>query len=136
MDRCEIAAPTVFCTAFSEYALRAFKANSIDYLLKPVTQARLTAALAKTERLQDLNVPPEAWRCPKARQAGQLYRERFLVEAQRQLEVVSISEVVAAAAWYKACRPILATGDDRMVDEPLKDVHATLDPALFFQISR
>ena len=55
-----LAVPVVFCTAYDEYAINAFKANGIDYILKPFTQATLQAALNKYNRLKQLFSPASA----------------------------------------------------------------------------
>jgi two-component system response regulator LytT len=50
----QINAPVIFCTAFDEYAIRAFEANSIDYLLKPIDEEMLEQSLMKYQRFKDL----------------------------------------------------------------------------------
>jgi DNA-binding LytR/AlgR family response regulator len=50
-EQCEVKCPVIFTTAYDEYALKAFKVNSIDYILKPVDKQELQAALQKLESL-------------------------------------------------------------------------------------
>ncbi len=136
LERIGIAAPIIFCTAFSNYALQAFRSNSIDYLLKPVSLRSLGEALARAERFRDLHIPPEAWSCLRGAETKPCYRERFLVPRRKAIEIVTVDAVIAVTSWHKASRLLLTSGEDRMVDASLKEVAATLDPAVFFQISR
>ncbi len=136
LEQVDVAAPVIFCTAFSDYALQAFKANSIDYLLKPVPEKALSEALEKYDNLRELEIPPEAWRHLRGNRQAPFYRQKFLVRTKKSLEIVPVGDLIAITAWLKACRLILSSGKDWMFDEPLKDVGATLDPSAFFQISR
>ena len=136
LEKADVAAPIIFCTAYAEFAIEAFKANSIDYLLKPVDAASLNAALNKYERLTDLNVPPEAWRHLRGYREKPAYRRRFLIKGRRGMRVVPVAEIIAASSWLKATRLIAITGEVVEFEETLTGVSATLDPAEFFQISR
>lgn len=136
LDNVDIAAPIIFCTAFSKYALKAFRANSIDYLLKPLEHDALAASLEKYDRLSCLGVPAEAWRHLRGTSGKTPYRKRFLVRGHKKFNVVPVSDIIAVDAWMKVSRLYLHTGKNMMFDETLKQVGETLDPALFFQVSR
>ena len=60
-EQCEVRSPVIFTTAFDEYALKAFKVNSIDYILKPVDEAELEAALRKYRSLSIDSKPISNW---------------------------------------------------------------------------
>lgn len=140
LETAEIAAPIIFCTAFSEYALQAFQANSIDYLLKPLTERDLSAALSKYDHLCALDVPPEAWRHLRGSKGGtkggKIYRRRFLIKGRLRFIVAPVEDVRAVEAWLKMTRLHLTSGEALAFDEPLKQVAQTLDPDHFVQISR
>ncbi|RED16712.1 LytR/AlgR family response regulator transcription factor [Parasphingopyxis lamellibrachiae] len=134
LEAVEVAAPVIFCTAYVEHALRAFKVNSIDYLLKPVTQPALEHALAKYDKLVGLTVNPETWRNLHVNDTQ--YRQRFLAERHRALDVVPVSSVVALKSWMKVTQLITTSGEELICEESLAAVLDTLDPSEFIQISR
>jgi len=136
LEEADVAAPIIFCTAYGEYAIRAFRVNSIDYLLKPVDEKALHAAFAKYDRLTGLNVPPEAWRHLRGSGDRPVYRKRFLIKGRQNLRVVPVADVTAVSAWLKAARLTSASGEVIALDESLAEVIATLDPAEFYQVSR
>lgn len=84
----EVTVPVIFTTAFDQYALRAFKSNGIDYLLKPVDPADLRRALDKFKRMQAAPVAPPAldtlMRLVQEARAPRRYRERFLIKQGEQ----------------------------------------------------
>ena len=136
LEKIDIAAPIIFCTVFSHYAIRAFKVNSINYLLKPVSIEALAAALTKVEELNALNVPPEAWRHLRGVKGELSYRRRFIIRRRTRYDVIPIEDVIAVKAWLKVCQLIIQSGETLPFDETLKAVSAGLNPTLFFQVSR
>ena len=136
LDEVDICAPIIFCTAFSQYAIEAFKANSIDYVLKPVTPDMLATALAKYDQLKALQVPPRAWRHLRGVKGEPVYRDRFFVKNRNRLDVVPVKTVIALEAWLKASRLITSSGQAFLLDETLKAAGEFLNPKEFFQVSR
>lgn len=135
--------PIIFTTSYDEYALRAFRHFSIDYLLKPVKEAELKSALQKFESV--LRRDPESGvfrermealiRSLDLRKASR-YRERFLVKKGDQLIPVAIQEI----AYFHTRNDwvCLTTHDNRQffVDFRLDELEDSLDPALFFRVNR
>lgn len=135
-DRIEVKAPVIFTTAHDEYALRAFKVNSIDYLLKPVEPGALLDAILKFEQ----------HRLPIHRQytsalealvnQRKAYRKRFLIKSGHQLSFVTAEHV----AWFfsEAGTTFLVTSqNDRFIlAATLDELEAELDPTTFFRINR
>lgn len=136
LEAIDVTAPVIFCTAYAEHALRAFKVNSIDYLLKPVTQSALQHALGKYEKFAGLTVKPETWRNLDASAPPTVYRQRFLVERRRTLSAVPVASVVAVRSWMKISQLVTEGGEELAFEESLSGVMESLDPAEFFQISR
>ena len=139
----EIAAPVVFTTSYDEYALHAFKVNSIDYLLKPVRKEDLLRSLDKLQRLKiQLGAPPPAFdldrllrefsRTPQRPE----YRQRFLVKQGQRLLAVETADIAYFAADGKICW--LRTWDKRrhLVDYTLEQLVDMLDPSDFFRVNR
>jgi two-component system LytT family response regulator len=112
----------IFCTAFDQYAVDAFEVNAADYLLKPVSRARLEAALAKVR--------------PSAAPASALPRaQRLLARAGERYVVIPVSDIVAFLS-EEGLTHLYTRDRDYWMDPTLNDLEARLDPAHFFRISR
>lgn len=136
-------APVIFTTAYDAYAIDAFKANGIDYLLKPISAEDLRKALAKYRSLIKENIaePQIAWdevaQLLKGQGAGgATYKKRFMVKVGTQLKSITASEVVAAYSRDKAT--FLFTNQKRSypIEQSLDVLQDQLDPERFFRINR
>ena len=124
----------IFCTAFDEHAVDAFELQAVDYLLKPVTRARLDAALAR--------VTPSAPPAPAAGDADAAEGAtlpgsptRFLARRGARYKVVPLAEVVAFS--FDEGQTRLHTATEQLLMQPtLAQLLRRLDPARFFQVSR
>lgn len=136
--------PIIFTTAYNEYALRAFKLNSIDYLLKPIDRAEMARALEKLQRLRTTPIPAGLLQQQLSdvveHLAGvrpmQRYKHRFLVHTQGMTLLVDITNI---ACFIKDEIIFLVTLDGKrfMTDyESVDEVEECLDPALFFRANR
>ena len=134
----DVESPIVFCTAYSEYALRAFDANSIDYLLKPVTRAALKRALDKYRRLAGIRMHRTAWPdFPRdTTGAGSRFRQQFLVALAGRIHPVRTIDIVAAQSYLKGTRLADTAGRRWVLDDSLTAVEESLDPADFVRVSR
>jgi len=140
-DQLVVSSPVIFTTAYDAYALRAFKANSVDYLLKPIKLTELQAALHKlrawqqpapaTEQAQRLERLLDALPRPDHQ-----YKTRFLVRSGEQLLPVAATET----AWFQSRHETvtLATqaGPRYLVDYTLEQLEQLLDPRQFFRLNR
>ncbi|SHJ61735.1 two component transcriptional regulator, LytTR family [Hymenobacter daecheongensis DSM 21074] len=136
-DQVLVRSPVIFATAYDAYALRAFKANSIDYLLKPIKLAELQAALAKLREWQP-HAPArqlETLRDSLPRPAH-AYKTRFLVRSGEQL----LPLPAAAVAWFQSRHEtttlVAADGRRYVVDYTLEQLEKLLDPQHFFRLNR
>jgi DNA-binding LytR/AlgR family response regulator len=132
----ELAVPVIFTTAYDRFALDAFRALAVDYLLKPVADAALAAALAKVARmrqhfgadvaalLRQLNPPAPRW------------RERLLGRLGSQFQSLDVADVAGFVSVNKTTFAVLADGRRYQVETPLADLEAVLDPAQFFRANR
>lgn len=134
----EVSAPVIFTTAFDQYTLRAFKLNSIDYLLKPVEKEELEAALAKYSKYHQAR-PTTDWQQLIANlpiHQKDAYRQRFLTKQGKSLTYLLASDIaylysdegITFAIDKKGKRFVLDTTIDRLQNE--------LDPKDFFRINR
>ncbi|MCB2377517.1 LytTR family DNA-binding domain-containing protein [Hymenobacter sp. BT635] len=137
-DQIIVHSPVIFATAYDAYALRAFKANSVDYLLKPIKLAELQAALLKLREWGTPHGPArqlENLRDSLTR-PGQPYKTRFLVRSGEQLLPLPVS----AVAWFQSRHEVttLAATDGRrfVVDYTLEQLESLLEPGQFFRLNR
>lgn len=115
----------VFTTAFEQYALPAFEASALDYLLKPFDAARLERALRRVRAHLRGAAPP----------SGGPVRERFVLRAREGVVFVAHDTVEWLESWGNYVR-LHAAGRHYLLRETTAAVEATLDPALFVRISR
>jgi two-component system, LytTR family, response regulator LytT len=135
----DIKCPVIFTTAYDQYAIEAFKVNSIDYLLKPVKKDELEKAVTKFKNLTPATTSP-AIDINKLLQslqpAGTDYKKRFVVRYGEHIKTIDIEEVVYFYTEDKAT--FLCTKDARrfVVDFNLDTLDSILDPKIFFRINR
>jgi DNA-binding LytR/AlgR family response regulator len=127
----------VFVTAFDEYAVAAFDAAAIDYLLKPVTSERLQRTVARIEERLRTRVPMDTGQLESllARLSGRKYDDWLRVGKRDVVHLVSVHDIVYLEADLKYTSVFTAT-DEFLVRTPIKDLEARLDPAIFWRIHR
>jgi two-component system, LytTR family, response regulator LytT len=137
----DIKCPVIFTTAYDQYAIEAFKVNSIDYLLKPVKKEELEKAVAKFKALTSATAAAPAIDINKLLQSlqpatGTEYKKRFVVRYGEHIKTIDIEEVVYFYTEDKAT--FLCTKDARrfVVDFNLDTLDSILDPKIFFRINR
>jgi two-component system, LytTR family, response regulator LytT len=131
--------PVIFATAYDEYALRAFKVNSIDYLLKPIDREALRLSIEKFNKLQAGFASPamDIQTILAQMISGKpIYKTRFLVSKGMHLIPIDHSEV----AWLRTEERIvfLHTHDGKryLTEHTLDELEELLDPTLFFRANR
>jgi two-component system LytT family response regulator len=142
-----VACPVIFTTAYNEFAIKAFKVNSIDYLLKPVKEEDLRKALAKIEELRKiLQVKPDALQTSLAQLLQQFSpapapvpiqsRDRFMIKQGQRLFSVGIEEVAYFFSRNKIS--FIKTHDKRefMVDYTMDELDKMLDRHRFYRLNR
>ena len=140
----EVKSPVIFTTSYDEFALQAFKVNSIDYLLKPVQKEDLEAALNKFKQLksmykedkkEDVSIEQIVKELQQKLQPKE-YRKRFLVKHGQKLISIEIDEI---AYFFSDGRlNFFKTSDNRkfVVDYTMDEMEDMLDPDKYFRISR
>ena len=139
-NQVEVKAPVIFTTSYDEYALKAFKVNSVDYLLKPIQTEDLQAALTKYKKLTDgkkadINLDSLVKQLQQQLQPKE-FRKRFLVKHAQKLVSVDVEEI---SYFYSDGRlNFFKTHDNKkfVVDYTMEDLEDMLDPDKFFRISR
>jgi two-component system, LytTR family, response regulator LytT len=136
----DVKSPVIFTTSYDEYALKAFKVNSVDYLLKPIQKDELQAALTKYKKLQsnarpDISIDSLVKELQQKLQPKE-YRKRFLVKHGQKLVSVEVEDI---AYFYSDGRlNFFKTKDNKkfVVDYTMDELEDMLDPERYFRISR
>ncbi|HAD97858.1 MAG TPA: DNA-binding response regulator [Cryomorphaceae bacterium] len=132
-DQVEVQCPVIFTTAYDQYALRAFKVNSIDYLLKPLVESDLDRALQK---LESRPLAPQAdWKQLET-ELRPRYKDRFLVSTGERIRSLQEDEVAFFFAQGKHSFITDVSGNQYLYDQTLTAISEQLDPRKFFQINR
>ena len=143
-EKVEIKSAVIFTTAYDEYALRAFKLNSIDYLLKPIDEDDLEVAVAKFKSLlpkqelpvQHLTLDFEQIKKMLANPFEKNYKKRFTVKIGQHLKVISIDEIECFFSENKGTYMHTYENRNYLIDVTLENLEQELDPKDFFRISR
>ncbi len=141
-EHVKISSPIVFTTAYDEYALKAFKVNSIDYLLKPIDEEELQSAFDKLNSLvlKDQPQPLPFNSIEQITQAMSMltrqYKNRFIIKIGEHIKAVGIDDILYFFSRDKATYCTTSEGKNYLLDYPLGELVNMLNPEKFFQISR
>lgn len=139
-DKIEITSAIIFTTAYDEYALQAFKLNSIDYLLKPIDEDELIAAMNqyKTQQKQSSNVQLNFEDIKKllTNPVEREYKKRFTVKIGQHLRMIPVDEIECFYSENKGTYAHTFEGRDYLLDTTLEQLEDELEPATFFRINR
>lgn len=141
-DKVKVKSPIIFTTAYDEYAVRAFKLNSIDYILKPIKQPLLLAAIEKLENVVDLiesgnPVQLDYSSILKGIKEGEVnYRKRFLVSKRDAYFTIPVEEV--AYIYFESKLTYVVTFDKKEfnINFTLDKLEEELDSAIFMRANR
>ncbi|MDI6032841.1 LytTR family DNA-binding domain-containing protein [Flavobacterium sp. LB2P84] len=139
-DKVEIKSAVIFTTAYDEYALRAFKLNSIDYLLKPIDEDDLEVAVSKFKarlpKQETLQLDFEQIKKMLSNPFEKNHKKRFTVKIGQHLKVISTDEIECFFSENKGT--YLHTFDNRnyLIETTLELLEQELDPAAFYRVSR
>lgn len=127
--------PVIFTTAYDEYAVRAFKFNSTDYLLKPIEQDELEKALARAEQ-RDLGESTATLEKLLSHIGKKEYRTRFLLPFRDGYKTIGVTDIEYICSELKVTRARLLNGDEEVLAQSLEELEQQLDPNLFFRVNR
>lgn len=132
-----LAAPVIFTTAYDEYMIKAFKVNSIDYLLKPVNLLELMGALDKFKAVKEQFSKPDfntllnyiGHRAPE-------YKTRFMITVGNKIKSIETAEIAYFYSDEKITFLVTKEGQNLPIDFSLDKLTTLLDPQQFFRASR
>jgi len=138
-EKIKIQSAIIFTTAYDEYALRAFKLNSIDYLLKPIDEDELKVAVDKFQiqlsKKESLSLNFEQIRSMFA-PTEKVYKSRFTVKIGVQLKIINIDEIECFFSENKGSYIHTLDNRDYLIDTPLEVLEDELEAKNWFRISR
>lgn len=136
----QVNAPVIFTTAFDQYALKAFKVNSIDYLLKPIDPEELHLAFDKFERHYQSQATSsydyEAIHQLMQQMVSKNYKERFLVKMGQQLSYLKVTEIAYFYSEGGLVHALDQKGKRHIIDFTLDQLEEVIRPDDFFRINR
>lgn len=132
-----VKSPIIFTTAYDEYAIKAFKLNSLDYLLKPIERDELRLAMRKfRDQATSLSQMDLSKIMNLLQQPQESYQERFMVSAGDKIRSIPIEQVSYFFGQQKFVFLITHDGRRHVVDYTLTQLEKILDPSKFFRINR
>ncbi|MGC4041580.1 MAG: LytTR family DNA-binding domain-containing protein [Flavobacterium sp.] len=135
-----IKSAVIFTTAYDEYALRAFKLNSIDYLLKPIDEDDLETAVnkfkARNAAAPNLSLDFEMIKKMLVNPAEKSYKKRFTIKMGQQLKMINIDEAECFFSENKGTYLHTTDNRDYLLDLTLEQLETELDPKDFYRVSR
>lgn len=139
-DKVIIDAPVIFITAYQEYAIRAFKVNSVDYLLKPVSEKDLRKALEKYRRYfnQELSMPSIGGDLLQSIRdmISRPHKNRFMVRVGDHIRTVDVEQILYFYSLQKGTYLHSTDKHNYVVDYTLGKLEELLDPGIFHRINR
>ena len=140
-EETQIKSPIIFTTAYDEYAIKAFKLNSIDYLVKPLSERELKNALTKYKQLQgtrtaDIQQTHLLALIKSLNQDKVDYKERFLVQGKEEWIPVFASDIAYFTSSHEITYLIRFDGKRFPIDYTLSDLEEVLRPDSFFRVNR
>ena len=127
--------PVIFATAYDEYAISAFKVNSIDYLLKPINVEDVRLALEKFRKFNSKDIVNYLSNIPQLF-AARKYPEKLLIPSNNELIPVDVSQISYFYTTVKCTRTILKDNTGLCYMKALDSIYSTLDPSLFFRANK
>ncbi len=140
-DQVEVTSMVIFTTAFDQYAIRAFKVNSIDYLLKPFREKDLEEAIRKFESFwsfaaRDQEVADYSEILDAIRTGEKKYRKRFLLSRGDAYDTLDVADIAWFYSENRVTTAVTYNQKRHVVDFPLESLEEQLDPGEFFRANR
>ncbi|EGV44445.1 response regulator transcription factor [Bizionia argentinensis JUB59] len=136
----EVKSAIIFTTAYDEYALQAFKLNSIDYLLKPIDGDELAKAVLKFKahqfKEQQVTLDFNAIKNLLISSTEPEYKKRFSIKVGQHLKLFTIEEIACFYSENKGTYLQTKQGRSYLLDTSLEQLEEELNPKLFFRVSR
>ncbi len=141
-----VKSPIIFTTSYDEYAIKAFKVKSIDYLLKPIKAQELATAISKFKEVVGMGLKSQTLENQYAlkieslidglQTTGKKYKTRFLIEQNDQLLPISTEQIAYFFTSNELVCLVRKDNKQFLIDYTLEELEKFLDPAHFFRLNR
>ena len=139
-EQTDVRCPVIFCTAYDQYALKAFQFHSIDYLLKPLKYEKLALSLGKMAEIRKSFSPDtgllQVEQLRNLIKSNTNYKSRFMVRNGAKIKTVKTSEIAYFFSHNKLNLLVTVQNERFPVDYTLVELAGMLDPAMFFHVNR
>ena len=132
----KIDCPIIFTTAHSKYALNAFKAKSIDYLLKPIKKTELELALLKLKEFKQIFSTADTNTIQKSKTQPAEYKKRFVIRFGEHIKSISVEDIAYCYSENKSSYARTMDGRVYPLDHNLDMLEEMLNPSDFFRVNR
>ena len=135
-NQVQINKPIIFTTAFDEYAIDAFKVNSVDYILKPITFTDISKALHKLKKMQAIFAGNESMENLMQTVAKKKEKDRFLVRLGNHIHSIKTTEIALFYADGRTVYLLTKGGKKFILEYTLEDLSNVLNETEFFRVNR
>ncbi|WP_298521015.1 LytTR family DNA-binding domain-containing protein [uncultured Kordia sp.] len=136
----DITSAIIFTTAYDEYALQAFKLNSIDYLLKPIDEDELVTAVEKYKsrapKAQNVQLNFDDIKKLLVNPIERTYKKRYTVKVGQHLKMIPIDEIECFYSENKGTYAHTVEGRNYLLETSLENLEDELSPEIFYRVSR
>lgn len=127
--------PIIFTTAYDTYAIEAFNANGIDYLLKPIEEERLSKAIGKAKQFSSKAALESLIHLSSYRNSKTM-KSRFMVKVGEKIRTIMVEDILAFYSFDKTTYLHTSTHRNYIIDYSLEELESMLDESRFFKINR
>ena len=135
-DRVKVDTPIIFTTAYDQYAIRAFKLNSVDYLLKPIKKKELSESIAKIKQLRSALLTDFEEILKTFNSKEKEYKKRFLIQYGQKIKKVETKDIAYFYAMDKNVFIVTFDKSTYPADQSLDKLQEIIDPDKYFRINR
>lgn len=134
-SKVHIECPIIFTTAYDTYAIEAFNANGIDYLLKPIEEERLQKAIKKAQHLSSNRKLENLLKINVDKESKRL-KSRFMVKVGEKIRTIMVEDILAFYSFEKTTYLYTSKQRNYIIDYSLEELESMLDDTRFFKINR
>lgn len=131
----EVSSCIIITTAYENYAIEAFRINSIDYLLKPLDENAFVKSVERCLKMRESYIIPKEI-INKITSSSKVYKQRFTVKLGTQIFIINITDVAYIYSENKSTYIVTKEGKKMLADQSLEFIEEQLNPNLFFKLSR
>ena len=136
-ENISVKVPVIFTTAYDQYAIKAFRVNSVDYLLKPIQYEDLQRSLDKFQSLQHYDPAPDLSVLQDLiKNSEKQFKTRFITKVGDHIQSVSIQEIAYFYTEFKGVFVVTWEGRKHLINYTLEHLETCLDPQKYFRLNR